>query len=155
MGPTSLWQPTGSSGPLHVLLSLPQALGLLSEDSLWLPLTLLANALLPDLGLLNLTPRHAIKAFGLLWAKGLPRQGGHLFQWLSCEMSFQLVCHTTDVMYIHSVNKYWFSTYCVLGSVLEAGHVVSAFLELSSCWDPEDRAGLLIKKKREKTKQNR
>lgn len=67
-------------------------------------------------------------------------------------MSFQLVCHTTDVMYIHSVNKYRFSTYYVLGSVLEAGHVVSAFLELSPCWDPEDRAGLLIKKKREKKK---
>lgn len=40
----------------------------------------------------------------------------------------------------------------MLGSVLEAGHVVSAFLELSPCWDPEDRAGLLIKKKKEKKK---
>lgn len=121
-----------------VPLSLPQALGLRQA---------LASALLPDLGLLNLTQRLATKASGWLWAEGLPRQGSHCSHGYHWRYHFSLPA-TLDIIHILFVNRYWFSsTNNVLGSVINAGHV--QFLHSWSFYSGGiQRTGLSILKKK-------
>lgn len=149
-------KPQAHSGRLHLALCLshgPWGCAPRTVLGPWLPLALLTSALMPDLGLWNLTPKQSLP-----W-KLLGCFGQKVFQDKEVTVPEVIMWDVISVGLPHDRHEiYSFCQHILFqhllraGSVLHAEQVVSTVLELSFWWYPEDRASLLIKKKKREEK---